>query len=57
MIYIYKGLIIFRDPAGDGFDVRTRSGQIIETGCATYNDARLVIDDYILYCKECGYDL
>lgn len=44
MVWIYKGLLIIRDPAGDGYDIRTRKGEIIEVGCASVVAARLVID-------------
>lgn len=45
MVWIYKGLFIVRDPAGDGYNIRTRKGEIIEEGCASVVAARLVIDE------------
>lgn len=45
MVWIYKGLFIVRDRGGDGYNILTRKGEIIEEGCASVVAARLVIDE------------
>ena len=47
MLWFYRGFFIFRDPAGDGFDVRDASRNIIEVGCASVGAAKVAIDDYL----------
>lgn len=47
-MWFYKGYFIVRDLCGDGFDVRSCSGEFIEVGCASVASAKNAIDDYLL---------
>ena len=47
MVWIYKGFFIVRDLGGDGYNVRSRKGDIIEEGCGSVIAARVAIDEYL----------
>ena len=47
MFWFYKGFFIFGNPAGDGFDVRNASHNLIEVGCASVKAAKVAIDEYL----------